>query len=336
MTAFDFSHPFSLEKQDVFSSPVVGAAMERIMNPTIDMPPRIPAGLDRTVATGSGVDLLPETSGPLVTGSRAIYSWAPETTKGSGGPEPLDAVIISDLHLGSQNCQAKLLNQFLESLLERTDSIAKLIIVGDVFDSIDFRRLKKTHWKVLSNIRHLSDKMEVIWLAGNHDGSADIVSHLLGVTVLDEYVLASGQRKILILHGHVFDEFIDDHPILTWLADMFYHMLQRIDKTHRVARLAKKRSKTFLHCLEKIEKGATGLAKKLGCTAAVCGHTHAAVAKNAHETGTEGVEYYNSGCWTELPPHYLTVKDGVVSLHTYMLPEEAGVTEVGEPAVAAV
>ena len=168
MTAFDFSHPFSLEKQDVFSSPVVGAAMERVMNPTIELSPRISADVERVVV------------GP----SRAVYSWTPEA--GDGGAELLDAVIISDLHLGSQNCQAKMLNQFLESLLERTDTVSKLIIAGDVFDSIDFRRLKKTHWKVLSNIRHLSDKMEVIWLAGNHDGSADIVSHLLGVTVLDE------------------------------------------------------------------------------------------------------------------------------------------------------
>jgi hypothetical protein len=31
----------------------------------------------------------------------------------------------------------------------------------------------------------------------------------------------------------------------------------------------------------------------------------------------EHVSYYNSGCWTELPCHYLTVRDGVVQLHAY-------------------
>lgn len=69
---------------------------------------------------------------------------------------------------------------------------AKLILNGDVFDSIDFRRLKKNHWKVLSLIRKLSDHLEIIWLCGNHDGSAELVSHLLGVSVQDEYILHSG------------------------------------------------------------------------------------------------------------------------------------------------
>src|ERR1700742_3142458 len=98
----------------------------------------------------------------------------------------------------------------------------RLIINGDVFDSIDFRRLKKTHWKVLSQIRHLSDKIDVVWIVGNHDGPAEIVSHLLGVTVVEEYVLTSGSRDFLVIHGHVFDEFIGDHPVLTWLADCAY------------------------------------------------------------------------------------------------------------------
>jgi UDP-2,3-diacylglucosamine pyrophosphatase LpxH len=184
-----------------------------------------------------------------------------------------------------------------------------LIIAGDVFDSIDFRRLKKTHWKILSLIRHLSDKLAITWICGNHDVSAEIISHLLGVDVQDEYILESGNRKIMIIHGHVFDEFIDDHPILTAVADSMYNLLQRIDRTHYVARLAKKRSKTFIHCVDKIERRSREFARKRGCDAVVCGHTHHAVAK------TDGdVHYFNSGCWTELPSTYLTVDNGVVTL----------------------
>jgi hypothetical protein len=100
-------------------------------------------------------------------------------------PDLLDAVVISDIHLGSDNCQAKAAAAFLQILLDGDLRTRRLIINGDVFDSIDFRRLKKTHWKVLSQIRHLSDKIEVIWIAGNHDGSADVISHLLGVSVVE-------------------------------------------------------------------------------------------------------------------------------------------------------
>jgi UDP-2,3-diacylglucosamine pyrophosphatase LpxH len=224
----------------------------------------------------------------------------------------LDAIILSDIHLGSDNCQAKRVCRLLERVQEGEMPTVRLILNGDVFDSIDFRRLNKSHWKVLSLIRKLSDHVDVTWLCGNHDGSAEIVSHLLGVTVRDDYVLESGDQRILILHGHVFDEFIDNHPVLTWLADTFYHVLQWIDRSHYFAKLAKRGSKTFLRCAQKIEERALEAAKRRHCTSVCCGHTHVAA---AHTDGPIG--YYNSGCWTELPCSYLTVKEGVIRLHEF-------------------
>jgi UDP-2,3-diacylglucosamine pyrophosphatase LpxH len=224
----------------------------------------------------------------------------------------LDAIILSDVHLGCSNCQAKLLCEFLEGIVDEPLLTKKLILNGDVFDSIDFRRLGKNHWKVLSLIRKLSDTIEIIWICGNHDGSAEIVSHLLGVTVKDEDVLVSGGRRILVMHGHAFDDFLDAHPILTWIGDVIYMLLQKIDRTHYFAKLAKKGSKTFLRCAKKIEEGSIEHARKKNCEAVCCGHTHHAV------VNLDGpVEYYNSGCWTELPCSYLTVANGVVDLRYF-------------------
>jgi UDP-2,3-diacylglucosamine pyrophosphatase LpxH len=224
----------------------------------------------------------------------------------------LDAVILSDIHLGSDNCQAKNVVHLLERVTRGDLATTRLILNGDVFDSFDFRRLSKHHWKVLSLIRKLSDDIEIIWLCGNHDGSAEIVSHLLGVTVMDEFILASGSQRILILHGHIFDDFLDSHPILTWFGDCAYGFLQWIDSTHYFAKLAKHGSKTFLRCAKKIEDCSIDYARRRGCAAVCCGHTHAAL---AHEGGP--ASYYNSGCWTELPCHYLTVRDGRVQLHAF-------------------
>jgi UDP-2,3-diacylglucosamine pyrophosphatase LpxH len=223
-----------------------------------------------------------------------------------------DAVIISDIHLGSDNCQAKSLCSFLEDIESETVQTSRLILNGDVFDSIDFRRLKKNHWKVLSLIRKLSDRMEIIWLCGNHDASAELFSNLLGTTVMEEYVLHSGGRDILILHGHVFDDFLDAHPWISFFSDMAYFLLQRIDRTHRIARFAKKTSKKFLRCADKIEEQATAYARKRKCSAVCCGHTHNPVSKH-----TETIAYFNSGCWTEAPSHYLAVRAGVVDLNTF-------------------
>jgi UDP-2,3-diacylglucosamine pyrophosphatase LpxH len=240
----------------------------------------------------------------------------------------LDAVILSDLHLGSDNCQAKRIVHFLERIVHRELRTERLILNGDVFDSIDFRRLNKNHWKVLSLIRKLSDHQEIIWLCGNHDGSAEIISHLLGVTVMDEYILDSGGEQILILHGHVFDAFIDKHQVLTWLADCGYAFLQWIDRTHTLAKVAKRGSKTFLRCTQKIEHGAVDLARKKGCSAVCCGHTHVAAVNRDGD-----VAYYNSGCWTELPGTYLTVQDGVIALETFQ-PEAEPVRPTAEAEIA--
>jgi UDP-2,3-diacylglucosamine pyrophosphatase LpxH len=231
-----------------------------------------------------------------------------------------DALVISDLHLGSDNCQAKPAAAFLQSILDGTLRTRRLIINGDVFDSIDFRRLKKSHWKVLSQIRHLSDKINVIWIAGNHDGSADIVSHLLGVEVVEEFILRSGTERILIVHGHQFDEFINDHPVITSLADAAYWLLQKLDRTHYIARLAKRRSKTFVRCIGKIREGARRLAVARRCTVALCGHTHHA--ESVAATREMPAAYHNSGCWTETPCTYLTIHKGVVESRSYV-PEEA-------------
>jgi UDP-2,3-diacylglucosamine pyrophosphatase LpxH len=237
----------------------------------------------------------------------------------------LDAVILSDIHLGSRNCQARRLCDFLEQIVDGEVVTKRLILNGDVFDSFDFRRLNKHHWKVLSLIRKLSDRLDVTWIAGNHDGSAEIVSHLLGLKIKDEDVIDSGGRRILAMHGHQFDDFIDAHPILTWLGDCIYAVLQRLDRTHTFAKLAKKGSKTFLRCVEKIEEGAIGHARKKGCAAVCCGHTHHAISRP-----DQSIAYHNSGCWTELPCSYLTVRNGEVELRHLetVLAEDAPAAEM--------
>jgi UDP-2,3-diacylglucosamine pyrophosphatase LpxH len=228
----------------------------------------------------------------------------------SGQEAPmLDAVVISDIHLGSENCQARSLVDLLESIRRGELPTRRLILNGDVFDSIDFRRLHKHHWKVLSTLRKLSDEIEITWINGNHDGPAELVSHLLGVACSDEIIIYSGGRSFLFLHGHRFDEFITRYPLLTWIADRIYQVLQRIDKSHAFAKFAKRRSKTFLRCNEKIRRDAIQYAARRGCDAVCCGHTHQALADR-----TGDVHYFNSGCWTEKPCSYLTIADGDVEL----------------------
>lgn len=221
----------------------------------------------------------------------------------------MKTLIISDLHLGSDICQAKELEQFLEHIEKRCD---RLILNGDVFDSIDFRRLKKHHWNVLSLLRKVSDKIEVIWVCGNHDGTADVVSHLLGITVVDEFEFESGDKKVLVLHGHVFDNFITKRPILTKIAETLYRWLQKIDKSHWLARKVKRGSKIYLRNTENIRKKSTKYAHEKGCDIVCCGHTHHAFADSSSP-----IQYFNSGSWVEKPCTFLEVNHGKVTLNSF-------------------
>jgi UDP-2,3-diacylglucosamine pyrophosphatase LpxH len=221
-----------------------------------------------------------------------------------------DSIIISDIHLGSDVCQAKKLISFFASIENGTNPTKSIILNGDLFDSWDFRKLKKSHWKVLSCIRKLAEKISIIWVAGNHDGPAEVISHLLGVDFLEEYIFESGGKKILVLHGDRFDSVISNQPILVFFADKIYKLIQKIDKSFYLAKLAKRSSKTFMRNAEIIEKKSIEYMKKIGCNIVCCGHVHYANSKP--HTG-----YHNSGSWTELPCNYLTVKDGVINLHNY-------------------
>jgi UDP-2,3-diacylglucosamine pyrophosphatase LpxH len=218
----------------------------------------------------------------------------------------LDALVLSDLHLGSKSCQVLAIQEFLEELpLSR-----RLVLIGDVLESTD-SRLTKQHWRVLSRLRKLSDSLELIWVRGNHDCDAEPVAHLIGADFMPEYVFESGKRRVLCLHGDAWDRFLTDHPIITLVADWFYLRMQRINKQLAVS--VKRNSKTFLRCVERVRKEATAYGKAKRADVVICGHTHSAEAAPTFMHSSPA--YFNSGCWTDQWCHYLTVQNGFVQLH---------------------
>jgi UDP-2,3-diacylglucosamine pyrophosphatase LpxH len=218
-----------------------------------------------------------------------------------------NTIVISDIHLASDICQANLLCSFLEEI-HGNSNIERLIINGDLFDNDNLGRLRKNHWHVLSLIRKMSDKKEIVYIRGNHDLPTDFMSYLLGVNAVNEYSLKSGDKLILFLHGHIFDKFLTNHPFLTWLGDSIYNFLQRVDKTHYWARAAKYSSKQYLRCAEVIKHESVKYAHKNGHNLVCVGHSHYAA---------EEPPYYNSGCWTELPSTYLSINNGQVKLNKF-------------------
>lgn len=220
-----------------------------------------------------------------------------------------DAIIISDTHLGSTVCESKRLYQFLELVYTKTN---KLIINGDFFDNLDFRRLNKNDWKVLSLLRKMSKYIEIVWIRGNHDGDAEIISHLIGLDFRDEYSFMSADKNILCLHGDRFDDFIYKYPTTSKIADNIYRFIQRFDKRF-LPKFIKQRSKIYLRCSEHMMNSSREYALNKNCNVVCLGHTHHATIDKNH-----AVWYCNSGCWTEKQCCYLAINNGQVNLETFV------------------
>jgi UDP-2,3-diacylglucosamine pyrophosphatase LpxH len=241
-----------------------------------------------------------------------------------------DCIVISDLHLGSAVCQARLLEEFL---IWAFDHCRTLVINGDIFDDLNFKRLSKRHFACLKVIRRNSDRddVRVVWVRGNHDGPAEIVSHIVGVEIHDEYVFDNGRIRLLILHGDQFDTIVTGHPWLTNLASGAFSVIQKL-MPHRAARWIRRVAKKFQRNSQLIEHRASEYARGRGFRFVTCGHTHLSLTAEH-----DGVRYFNTGTWTEAPPcPYLVVDGGDVRLEFWPLGSitlEPEIEADGEPAV---
>ena len=224
----------------------------------------------------------------------------------------LDTLIISDLHLGSELSRAGEALDLLQSL-----RYARLILLGDIFSDLNFRRLTGEHWKFLSCIRKLSNpkrKVEVVWVEGNHDqGLANIMSHLVGVPVYQRYVWHYADKRHLAIHGHQFDRFVSHNLLISRFGEFLFHEIQKLDGgTKAFSRFLDRMNTRWLRLSSKVAAGAIAYARQGRVDRIFCGHTHAAM-----QIEQPGVAYYNAGCWVDEQPTYIAVDEEGVAIHAY-------------------
>jgi len=231
-------------------------------------------------------------------------------------PKIYDTLILSDLHLGADMSRAR---EALRVLQE--NQYRRLILLGDIFADLNFGRLKKEHWKFLGFIRKLSNpkrKVEVVWVEGNHDhGLSEIMSHLVGVRVYQEYQWEYHGIRHLAVHGHQFDGFVVSNVRVSYLiGTLLYLQLQKWDsKNKSLTRFLDRLGTSWQRLSAKVAAGALAHARHRQATRIFCGHTHAALHKRDDQ---HGIDYYNCGAWIDAHPSYITVGDEGVQIHEYV------------------
>jgi UDP-2,3-diacylglucosamine pyrophosphatase LpxH len=218
-------------------------------------------------------------------------------------------LIIADLHLGSRVSRAGIATEFLKNF-----EFKKLILLGDIFEDLNFNRLRDDDWKFLALLTKFSKTRKVRWVEGNHDkGLANIFGTLTGAKVYKVYKWRYKNKKYLAIHGHQFDNFLIDNALLSLIAQRIYNFIQLIDfRDKRISHYIKRQSKGWLRLSGKVARRAILYARLRGVNYIFCGHTHKAMQEKRGK-----IHYYNAGCWTDIPSTYITIDDKKIEICKY-------------------
>jgi len=224
-----------------------------------------------------------------------------------------DTLIISDVHLGSSVCCAKELLTFLKSV-----SFQRLILLGDMFSDLDFSRLKKEHWEVLSYLRELSSPkrgIEIVWVIGNHDIELQpVMSHLVGIEVFDKYEWKIDDMKCIALHGHQFDPSMKMPKLVKFISWLFLNIQKIPGFRKEWSWWIDSITGYFQNISRTIEMHAIMYARIHQYDVICCGHTHQAT----HQI-SNGVQYYNSGCWVRGNGTYIAFTGNKIQVLQYKI-----------------
>lgn len=210
----------------------------------------------------------------------------------------VDALFISDVHLGSKGSNAELLLEMLKEYEPK-----ELIIVGDF---IDGWLLKKRHYwtqdfsNVIRKILSYTKKgTKVTYITGNHD---DFLRSYIpiyfgdNINVVNEMVW----EDYFITHGDLYDGIVQ----MKWLGKLGsfgYELAISLDMLMKkfgykksLSKFLKKKVKDAVKFITNFEEQLVYQSKKRNCIGVICGHIH-----TPENKFVDGIHYLNCGDWIE-------------------------------------
>lgn len=231
---------------------------------------------------------------------------------------------ISDLHIGSTQCQADVLLDFLKHNESET-----LYLVGDI---IDFWALsKKMYWprehntviqKILRKARHGT---QVIYVPGNHDENVrDYHDYVFGDIVVQTSAVhtAANGKRFLVVHGDEYDVIARHHQWIAKLGSVGYDSLIALNRCLRPIRRAlgldgrfslaafvKYKVKNVVQFISDYEENIVRTLRHEGLDGVICGHIHHAEIKPIDD-----FLYVNTGDFVESCTAIVEHYDGQLEL----------------------
>lgn len=240
---------------------------------------------------------------------------------------------ISDLHLGSSQCQANILLDFLKH-----NNSEKLYLVGDI---IDFWSLsKKMFWptehntviqKILRKARHGT---KVVYVPGNHDENIREYEHyVFGDIVVknSDIHTTAANKRFLIVHGDEYDTIAQYHQWIAKLGSVGYSFLIKLNRCSRVFRrffgiksqfslaaYVKFKVKNVVQFISDYEQSIVNTLIDEGLDGVICGHIHHAEIKVIDD-----FLYVNTGDFVESCTAIVEHSNGELELLNWVVDEAA-------------
>jgi UDP-2,3-diacylglucosamine pyrophosphatase LpxH len=215
---------------------------------------------------------------------------------------------LSDIHLGTPECQAYFLLDFLRSHAAET-----LYLVGDILDAWYLRKgwyWPQAHNDVVQKILRAARKgTRVVYVPGNHDAlSRQFIGLSFGdIQVVEEAIHTTADgRRLWVTHGDQFDAIVQHVRWLAHLGSWSYDVLLLLNRWMNTVRLRlgmpywsmsqyiKQQVKNAVGFISHFENVVTEEARRRGCDGVVCGHIHKAEMRDIN-----GILYCNDGDWVE-------------------------------------
>lgn len=226
----------------------------------------------------------------------------------------IEALFISDVHLGSKGSNA---NQVAELLKEYEPEY--LFLVGDIIDGWMLKRKFRwpdSHTKVIQRILKLSRKgTKVIYITGNHDDFLRAYGEIKfgNIELHNEYIW----KNTFITHGDLYDGIVQ----MKWLAVLgsigydiaitFDRFLKKFGMKRSLSKFLKNKVKEAIKFMTDFENELAKQAKRYNCDTVICGHIHQPADKMIDK-----INYLNCGDWVENNT-YITYNNGNYELHQY-------------------
>lgn len=218
------------------------------------------------------------------------------------------SVFISDVHLGSADCQADYLLDFLDNV-----SCDTLYLVGDIVDLIAMQRrvhFPESHQAVVRRFMAIAASgTRVVYVPGNHD---EFLRHFCGQTLAGIelkqkaiHTTADG-RRFVVCHGDQFDQVVRCSPLMLLVGDRAHGLLLRLNRWFNAWRRLRRKPYWSLAAwvksrigkarsfIRRFELAALTAAERGHYDGFICGHIHSA----GFLRSQEGL-YCNDGDWVE-------------------------------------